>query len=414
MATAVMAGVLGIHGPHSPEYVEAWESSLQAMWFETYGNATQRGARTEKRTEGSQLVEPDLRQAPGIGVLFELDYAPWMRLWRGHETEVLAEPRWIEHTIIPRERITQIAARYGVTADQIRMWNRGRLGKGLRKGRKLRILARQVPPAHILVTYEAQEGDSWGDIGEKFRVEPRVLKAWNWKARSLEPGDQIKVWFDPGAPWTVGRKLGPWIEPPPLPSGSISRGRPGRGRLDDAVQLPDSPLYTRRAPEVLYGSTHTLGGLTDAIAQFRHDTGYEGELVIGAISRRRGGRFKPHRSHQSGRDVDIRLPMLPGVPESIGGPNPDEIDWYATWGLMKALIDTERVQYIFLSGELQRRLYEAARVMGYSHDELRVLIQWPYDYGGVVPVVRHSTGHDTHFHVRFSCGPDEPKCKNGP
>ena len=35
MATALMAHVLAIHGPHSPEYVEAWEGSLQAMWFET-------------------------------------------------------------------------------------------------------------------------------------------------------------------------------------------------------------------------------------------------------------------------------------------------------------------------------------------------------------------------------------------
>lgn len=401
MATALMAHVLAIHGPHSPEYVEAWEGSLQAMWFETR-------ARTETTRSAGANGEHE-----GLGVLFEIDYAPWMLMWRGHETEVPAEPRWIEHTIVPRERLTQIAARYGVTAEQIRMWNRGRLSRGLRKGHELRILANRIPPAQELVTYEAQEGESWGDIGEKFRVEPRVLKAWNWSARKLEPGDVLEVWIDPGAPWTVGRKLGPWIEPPSISANSISRGRPGKGRLENGIQLPDSPLYTRRAPEVLYGSTHTLRALTRGIANFRHDTGYEGELVIGAISRRRGGRFKPHRSHQSGRDVDIRLPLLPGVPDPIGGPNPDEIDWYAAWGLMQALIDTEQVQYIFLEADLQRRLYEAARVMGYTHDELKVLIQWPYDYGGTVPIVRHSPGHDHHFHVRFGCAVDEPRCKDG-
>lgn len=398
-----MASLLGIAGPHSPEFVEAWERSLQATWFAERPTAQSEGASTPAAT------------ATFPAAIFELDYAPWMRLWRGHETELLDEPRWIEHTILPRERLTQIAARYGVTAEQLRMWNRGKLERtGRRKGKKIRVLARRLPPAPELVTYVAQEGDTWGDIGAMYRVEPRVVKAWNWKARRLEPGDEIQIWFDPGAPWTVGRKVGPWIAPPPIPEGAQSRGRADSGRLRDGAQLPESPLYTRRTPEVLWGSTNTLRALTTGIARFRHDSGYEGEIVIGSMSRRRGGKFPPHHSHQSGRDVDIRLPLLPGVPPPIGGPNPDEIDWYATWGLMRALIDTDEVQYIFLEEGLQRRLYEAARVMGYAHDELRVLIQWPYDYGGVVPIVRHSPGHDTHFHVRFHCAPTEPKCKDGP
>jgi len=329
-------------------------------------------------------------------------------------TEQLTRPRWIRHRVRPRERVTQIAARYGVSAQDVIEWNRLDPKDKFPKGYwRVRVRAHQIPPPRMKVRYVVAEDDSWGDIAAKFRVEQPDLRSWNWQRRKLFAGRELEIWVDPGAPQTLHPGEGPM--PPDtfeVPQGAMSKGYPDRGRLIAGVKLPASPLYTKRHPEHgLYGSTHTILQLQRAIATFRHDSGYEGEIVIGAISRRKGGRFSPHKSHQSGRDVDIRLPRLPGVPDTLDKPNPDEIDWHATWALVEALDGTGQVRRIFLDVELHRRLYEAARQLGASREDIARLLPWPsWDTQGD-PVIRHSRGHTGHIHVRFDCGPDEPKCK---
>ncbi|MBK8264733.1 MAG: penicillin-insensitive murein endopeptidase [Nannocystis sp.] len=160
----------------------------------------------------------------------------------------------------------------------------------------------------------------------------------------------------------------------------------------------------------MWGSSHTIRALHAAIADFRHQSGFAGEIVIGSMSLRRGGRFAPHRSHQSGRDVDIRLPLLPALPLTAF-PNADEIDWPAAWELVRALVRTGEIEVIFLEGPLQRRLYQAALWEGATPDQLREIIAWPNRKGHEGALVRHSRGHDGHIHVRFRCGPDEPRCR---
>jgi hypothetical protein len=335
---------------------------------------------------------------------------PWMTMWRGQDVEYPDHPRWIRHKVVARERLSEIAVRYGVEASSIREWNKLKSSR-LKKGDKLRIRAKRVPPPRELIKHVVKDGDTWGTIAAAYRVETPDLHGWNWRNKELEAGEELYVWFDPGAFWTVYRDKGP-----PLPSdlgvpdGAISTGRPNRGRIKNAVQVPDSPNYTRRNPKILWGSSHSVRQLVQAFANFRHDTGYQGEVIIGSMSRPRGGRFPPHRSHQSGRDVDIRLPLLPGV-VPLGKPNPDEIDWQATWGLVSALVDTGEVHAIYLETKLQRRLYEAARQLGVSHEELVERIQWPRSDPSVIAVVRHQKGHDAHIHVRFTCGVQEDRCK---
>ena len=331
------------------------------------------------------------------------------------QTIVPQHATWIRHRVRARERITQIAARYGVTPEDVIEWNHLAANRIYPKGYwRIRVRAKRLPPPRLEVRYVVGEHDEWSDIAAEFRVEQPDLRAWNWQRRSLWPGRSLTLWVDPGAPQTIHPDSGPLaalaFEAPP---GATSKGYPDRGRLVDGVMLPDSELYSKRVPDHgLYGSTNTLALLHAAFATFRHDTGFEGEVVIGAISRRRGGRFHPHLSHQSGRDVDIRLPRLPGTPPDTGEPNEDEVDWRATWGLVRALADSGEVGRIFLEVGLHRRLYEAARQMGESREEIRQILQWPAWNAKGDPVVRHSEGHDGHIHVRFRCGPDEPKCRS--
>jgi len=328
-------------------------------------------------------------------------------------TVIPEHPTLVRHQVRPRERVSQIAIRYGVPRKDLLRWNK-QLGPQDRypTQRTLKVRARRLPPPRMQVRYVVQEGEGWMDVSSKFRVEHRDLHAYNWRLRELTPGRAIALWVDPGWPQTIHPDEGP---PVPdhfeVPAGGLSTGRPNRGRLQNGVHLPESELYTARPhTSGLYGSSHTIEQLTRAFAIFRHDSGFTGEVVIGALSRRRGGRFSPHLSHQSGRDIDIRLPLWPGV-DPTGSPLPDEIDWYAAWELVEAFIATGEVATIFLDVHRHRHLYEAARAMGETPESLEDVIPWPRFAPDSRPVVRHSPGHDTHIHVRIKCGPDEPRCK---
>lgn len=336
---------------------------------------------------------------------------------------VLAEPREIEHEVTPGETLADVAVRYGIDPREIKdrngldAWTRR-----VRPGKTLHVLARRDPPARRRLAVEVHEGDTWSSIAIEHRVPSRMLRAYNWHKKRLRAGDEIVVWVDPGASSTVEppAETGPVPETseasaiPELPEirpmpGGTSKGRPQIGRLIDGVQLPESLCYTRGKPERLWGSSHAIAELQRAIVRLRHEHRYRGEIVIGAISLERGGRFPPHRSHQSGRDVDIRLPLRPGI-ASRRSPHPDEIDWPATWALVDALLDGGEVSVVFLEKNLQRRLYEAARWQGVSHERLAELLQ-AVDPDRLGTVIRHADGHDGHLHVRFRCGAHERDCK---
>ena len=355
----------------------------------------------------------------------EAEQAPVGSVWASDLLSVLQEapptltperPRWIRHRVRPRERVTQIAARYGVSASDLIEWNDLDPATVHPTGRRtLRVLARKIPPPRRKVRTVVGEGEGWMDIATKFGIERKDLRAYNWRVRRLEPGVELELWVDPGVPRTIERTWStpsarPSALPFEIPTGGQSVGRPERGRLLDGVQLPDSDLYTRKHPSVLWGSSHTIEQIVSALTTLRRETGYTGEIMIGAISRRQGRRFVPHVSHQSGRDVDIRLPLLPGVPSTVH-PNPDEVDWLATWALVKAFVDTGEVTAIFLDISLQSRLYEAARSLGETPQTLRPILAWPNWKENTRPIVRHASGHEGHVHVRITCGRAEPRCK---
>lgn len=349
----------------------------------------------------------------------------WQRHWRGEQTELLEQPRWVRHLVGPRETLQDISARYGTDPGRVREWNPKALAKtGKRRflveGDELRVKATRVPPPREPIEYSAEPGDTWETVAVDHRVDVSDLKAYNDGSSEdsmaeLETGRTITVWIDPAIQWTVNRKPGPEIDPAwlDIPQGALSHGHPNRGRITgEPCLLPDIPqLYTRRFERIAHGSSHAIELIVRAFANFRRDTGYEGEFIVGSISRPHGRRFPPHRSHQTGRDVDIRLPMLPWFPTAINPPA-EQIDWRAVWGLIDAFLATGGVEMIFLDHKLQRPLYYAALSMGASVEELDQIISWPRRDGNKgKQLIRHSAGHEGHIHVRLRCGPDEPQCR---
>jgi len=324
------------------------------------------------------------------------------------------ERKWVKHTVVPGERLKDIAARYGVTVAELKRWNKKLIPKSgwIFANRELSVYARQFPPPREKILYFVKKGDTWAKIADAHNVREKQLRRWNRKVpRRFKAGQKLVIYTNP-VELPEPRQPG---EPEPLPvfrvkRGGLAVGKPNRGRLVGGVELPDSDLYTKRKPDESWGTSHAILQIQRAIAAFRRDTGYEGRLEIGAISRKNGGRFRPHASHQTGRDVDIRLPVLPGVPK---GKNPkmDEIDWKASWGLVKAFIDTGEVEYIFLEYNRQRRLYEAARAAGAGDEELRTILQYPRGRHTNNGIVRHSEGHVVHMHVRIRCASGNSRCE---
>jgi murein endopeptidase/LysM repeat protein len=349
----------------------------------------------------------------------------------------LNKPKWIKHEVIPGERLDDIALRYDVRRESLIRWNKLDPDKPrVYAGRELAVYTKHIPPPQQKLIYTVESGDTWAEIAAEYGVDADDLRIrWNPKVpRKFKIGQEIVIWVDPMTDPSVSRDVahthqtataGTSVDvedarqqrstAAPLPlvaiaSGSISVGQPNRGKIVNSIALPENKaLYTIRKPDESYGSSHALHNIQLAIANFRQATGYKGEIIIGAISKQGGGRLRPHSSHQSGRDVDIRLPL--DNPNGSSD-NVEDVDWDATWALLQALVATGEVQYIFLSTSRQKYLYKAAKRAGASKDLLERMIQYPRKSGTNDGLIRDESGHTAHFHVRFTCAANETRCES--
>lgn len=330
------------------------------------------------------------------------------------------ERKWVTHRVVPKETLDTIAARYGVTREAIIRWNNKKLGKKkwIYAGQKLRIHALIHAPPREKITYVIIKGDSWGKIADRFGVPTSHVKAWNPKVKGLIAGRSLKIYTNPKAPppgLAGGREGEGGGTGAPIPefhvrAGGIGIGAPNRGSLLNGVRLPDSDMVKILDEDKVWGTSHTIEQLQTAIATFRRDSGYAQPLTVSSISLKKGGRFRPHASHRTGRDVDIRLPRKPGQSK---GEAPSSIDWTMTWALVKALVETGQVEYIFVSWSRQKYLYRAAQSAGATRAELSKIVQYPKKpKERTKAVVRHAPGHTVHLHVRFTCTPGNSRCKS--
>lgn len=325
----------------------------------------------------------------------------------------------IEHTVIPFETLTDVAQRYEVSVEDIASWNFLNPDEiELEDGKTLLIKSpKRRPLPQQKIAYQVDRGENtWSKLAKRFDVPVTRLQAYNPDV-ALEPGTEITVWIDP-------KPYKPRLPRKPLPEFTVDKraqsiGKPNAGKLENGIQLPDSPLYIKRTPRLMWGSSQTISNLQKAIAAFRQDVDYDGELILSDISAQHGGHLKPHKSHQAGRDIDIWLPTIKGVYKvkylDSGGERPrrpmfEEVDWYALWGLVRALIQTGAVQYVFLDWRYQKFVYQAAVEMGATQEELDEWIQWPRPRTSSKGIFRHSQDHLSHIHVRFLCAKWEPQC----
>ncbi len=204
---------------------------------------------------------------------------------------------------------------------------------------------------------------------------------------------------------------------------SVSVGRHNRGRLVHGAELREGDHLRFKSPDTdhHHGTDELVRALASA-AERVWERLPGARLTVGDLSRPAGGRFRPHRSHQSGRDVDVGFYIvdLEGHPVDASrfldfgplGTTRREPTWRfddaRNWHLVAHLLtQTDApVQYMFVSRELRRRLLAEGARQGAEPEILaraaEVLYQPPR--GG---------RHRDHFHVRVYCDVhDRPRCRD--
>lgn len=201
---------------------------------------------------------------------------------------------------------------------------------------------------------------------------------------------------------------------------SFSRGPSRYGALHNPARLPVAgkgywipPIWSDRG--LNYGIEELVGMLVHVGRTL--DMRKDGlVLSVGDLSRPRGGRSPWHRSHQTGRDVDLLFfvrnhegKIVRGKTmfhhdkngAQIGAASPEEthhFDVAANWHMVAALLDNPlaEVQYIFIQDDLRQLLLDYAGMSGVKPSLIaraaRTLMQ-PGD----------SAPHDDHMHVRIFC-----------
>lgn len=204
---------------------------------------------------------------------------------------------------------------------------------------------------------------------------------------------------------------------------SVSVGRHNRGRLLHGAELTAEGHLRLKHPT---GDQHH--GTDELVTLLRSAsesvwTGSPGTpLTVGDLSRHSGGRFRPHRSHQNGRDVDVGFYIqdLEGNPVAADrfvdfgpmGTTRHDATWRfddtRNWLFVEYMLSQTDapVQYMFVSRELRRRLLAEGARRAADPEILaraaRVLYQPPA--GG---------RHRDHFHVRVYCDSgDMPRCRD--
>ena len=201
---------------------------------------------------------------------------------------------------------------------------------------------------------------------------------------------------------------------------SVSYGPSRHGTILNPARLPARgdgywipPQWDRRG--LAYGTDE----LVDSLVYLGRDVSRQlpGRVIsVADLSLERGGRSRWHRSHQTGRDVDILFlvndasgrPVAADTMRRYGAdraavtageaPASRFFDDEANWVLVRSLMSNPiaEVQYIFVSDDLKQRLIDHATERG----EPEGLIQ---QAGWLLHQPGDSLPHDDHFHVRIFC-----------
>ena len=250
------------------------------------------------------------------------------------------------------------------------------------------------------VYYTVRHHSTVAEIAPKWGVPAAVLLA-------LNPGLTLESKLEPGQKLLAEARLPSEPEP-------YSRGKTNRGRISNARPMPEGEGYfLRTAHPNSWGTDNTVRALMTMFASY-HEKYPEGpDVNMGDISRRRGGRLRPHKSHQAGRDVDFgfvhTVKNESKHPESFIRADDTNLDIEKTWFLIESLIRTGEVKVVYVDIRVQKLLYQYAAPK-LTEEQRELLFSVPRRETSSSAIFQHWPGHRNHFHVRFKCPAGQAMC----
>lgn len=191
-----------------------------------------------------------------------------------------------------------------------------------------------------------------------------------------------------------------------------SRGKCNHGKIHHARLMPEGNGYFLRdyRPNS-WGVDTTIQSLITVFDLYAQTYPDAHKINVGDLSRRRGGRIKPHKSHQSGRDVDF------GFVHTVQKDNgrftratASNLDVEKTWFLVESLARTGNVQVIYIDKFVQKQLYRYAADK-LTQEQREFFFSTPRHKNASHALLQHWPGHRNHFHVRFKCPQGQFGCR---
>jgi len=244
-------------------------------------------------------------------------------------------------------------------------------------------------PAIEEVRWTVDKMSTWGALSNRWGVGERVLAELNPEFAAIET---LLV----GTPILVYRR------DPAAPGHSV--GAPNSGRLKGGVPMPEGSHWKLREYRMKsFGSPYMVEALTSAFEAYGEAYPDGPAIRLGDLSGPRGGKLSPHVSHRTGRDIDIGFILHEEQRKDRywERAKSSTFDAEKNWFLIRALVDTGRVQTIFMGARLQRSVLAVAR-RELPPEQVEVYMR----------AMHHWRGHMDHMHVRFNCEPGNRRCRS--
>ena len=195
----------------------------------------------------------------------------------------------------------------------------------------------------------------------------------------------------------------PWhsLHPP------LSIGESNKGRLLFGHKIQTAFGLWVMEPEDSYTSYEVALTLyaINALVRRAHPQG--ADLMVLDIAQESGGRFKPHRTHQNGADVDLRyyLKSVPPNDHDKRFVHASKLDLPRMWTFLKLLKYYDLAEVIFMDHRLQKALYEyGLNKLAMTKSELATYLSYPRKGRRAGALIRHIQNHYHHLHVRLKQG----------
>lgn len=229
---------------------------------------------------------------------------------------------------------------------------------------------------------------------------------------------QLVSWIIAASAPAEAGMLGPWLDDAPVdvsdtgpvPEELPPADPPSCKALKNGVQMPERPdLYAIWDPNRAWGSSYLVDTLVSAAQTVAWQLPDADPIAVGDLSQKGGGALHGHITHNVGVDADIGLYTADHRQPSaffFEDVRPSMLDTEATWLLIRALLETERIDFILLDESLIRQLRAYLLREGILDQTAIDRIFPPTNTPNAFQtdgIVRHATGHRNHMHVRVRC-----------